>query len=285
MPRVEALEDRAVPAAAVTQSGNLITITGMGNSNNNITITDNGLNSAGAILISGTIASGTFTSTAVTAGSPIIISIVTKNGKDNITYNVTGSFNRVTPGSNPATATSATGGRIINAILGGGDDSFLFSGNDPGETFPDPGQTGPANGGPRFGPRGFDVVNAQLLVTVNGGSGDDRIGINYAGDIRNGNVNLVAFGGADDDQVYINESISALNNSSTNTALVSGGAGQNTLGLTLYANQYFAGPAPTFLPTQYTGRKGTLQGNGQSKAVATSNVIVNSVKAINLVQF
>jgi len=282
-PRVEALEDRTVPTATVTQSGNFISITGIGNSNNTIRITDNGLNSAGAIQITGTILGGNFTSTAVTPGAPIIVVINTKGGKDTVTYNVTGSFNRFVPGSAPATIQSPTGGRIINALLGAGDDSFAFTGNDPTVTA-DPGGGFAATSGPRFGPKGFDVVNSTLQVLVNGGSGKDKIGINFAGDIRNGSVNLQAFGGADDDLCYITEDVDGANNSSTNNALVDGGTGQNTLGLILYQNQFFTGPSPSFLPTPYTGSTGRLQGRHGDTAVVTSNVLVSGVSFKDIIQ-
>lgn len=187
-PRIEALEDRSVPAVTHSVIGTTLTLRGDAG-RNVIVINDNGANQ-GANL------------TVTADGAPIVvptfintIDINTFNGNDQVTYNLTGSL--------------IGGFRNLNCILGRGDDQMFVNFNNnsllrnlfgPGSTFNVSTQGSDGNDTIRYNLAGTSVSQFSTLnLAANGQLGNDRIFVTQTG-LVSGAVSADVRGGGGNDR-------------------------------------------------------------------------------------
>lgn len=187
IPRVEALEDRCVPAGTIREVGTQIRITG-DNNNNLITIADLGTNSPGNIIL--TLDGRTHRSRSAVQS----IRVQLLGGSDVLTYSlagtlVTGASRRFTvdmgAGNDNAFLTlsralAATTSLRFNVRLGDGVD-FL-----------------------QLNSAGANVsAGSELRIDAFGGDGNDRIQLNYSGGVF-GTVRFTVHGEGGSDRLEVN---------------------------------------------------------------------------------
>ena len=272
-PRLEALEGRCLPAATVTQVGTLLTITGTSGPD------DIRIGDAGTGQIS--VLSGPQTFPQI-FNNVSRIRVRTLGGNDSVHYDLLGNANTalaldVKFGAGNDRFVAFMNGNALTAgadyrltVNGGaGNDRLRFtSGNDPdratvarlseGLALPFA-QSTPSVGGT---PRVDIALGAALRLTLNGGSGNDTIGVNYEGTIAGsssttgttfptgpagnpGILSVVANGGSGND-VITTRLIADANSGGRIAARDLGGPGNDDLTLTVQQRLVAAGQVPTF---------------------------------------
>jgi hypothetical protein len=198
-PRLEALEDRAVPTVSIVQNGNTINITGDSTSER-IRIQDNGTNALGAIQVfDDTTNLPLFTSALVPNGSIINVIIKMNDGNDSVRYLLTNDLDS-TAGLNP------TGGRQIFGEMGLGNDRFAFSATRPADS------------------SGLRLDTGVLRVEAYGFKGTDDLTMTYRGRTTAGVLTFLANGMLGDDRILASETLLAGSTGSTQE-LIDGGGG------------------------------------------------------------
>jgi hypothetical protein len=253
----EALEDRCVPATfSFNPLTATLTVTGTAGKDA-IVITDDGTNNAGAVTVSGN--GATLFTSGPTAGVNQVhsIQINTLGGKnDSVLYTLTGNMIANNRSIN-ATFGGGKGDRFEGDVNGNLINSFLLlqaNGGNGGDKLTGS-LTGSLNGNSFLGflykggtgsdQLRIDATNsvnidplAQLTVSLDGGAGDDRIDVNYEGQMQ-GAFFLAANGSAGKDKVNATLTFDGLSNGllfgpmSPNTgkmaAQVNGGGGKDKL--------------------------------------------------------
>jgi hypothetical protein len=245
IPRLECLDDRALPAATITQGGAALFIKGDAQANS-IQITDNGTNAAGNVTV---VADGqTFTSTSAVR----YIAVYANGGGDTVQYSLSAGL-------------ADDANRLVSINLGAGDDSFTA--NLGGEVL-----------GTRlylsaYGNAGADILdlNAEGLdvaagsyvnFNLNGGIGNDTITFDHTG-VVNGFLTVVALGSDGDDSITGNLTVDEASTGFT-SAIVWGGAGVDTIGLNI--------DEPS--PNPFRPRGLVISGAGEDVVTHSDNVIV-----------
>lgn len=188
VPRLERLDERALPSVSVVEADGVLNIRG-DQFANDIVITDNGTTTAGAITVQ--IDGQTFSS----EGAITTIKVRSGSGGDSVEYDLTADL---------------AGARTLVANLGNGDDTFLASLrtniNDTSSL------TIRACGGNGKDNLSLDAVGANvgaggsLAVTFNGGNGIDVLNLDFSG-VLMGTASFTAKGGNGKDEVTGNLTI------------------------------------------------------------------------------
>jgi hypothetical protein len=253
----EALEDRCVPCTFnFVPATATLTVTGTGG-RDAVVITDDGTNNAGAVTLACN--GATLFSSGPVAGVNQVhtIQVSTLGGKkDSVLYTLTGnmvantrSVSATFGGGKGDTFEADVNGNLTNSFLliqaNGGNGGDKITGN----------VTGSLNGASFLGflfkggtgkdQIGVDATNgvnigplAQLTVSVDGGAGNDRVNVDYEGQLQ-GAFFLGAAGGAGKDKVHATVTLDGVSNgllfgpTSPNTgkaaAQVQGGGGNDRL--------------------------------------------------------
>jgi hypothetical protein len=191
-PRVERLEDRAVPAASL--AGTSLTVTG-----NNISITDLGTNNPNVTNAITVVSDGT---TQTFSGGVTSITINGQRGRDNVVYTLGGSTEQraVAPPGSPAFLVTRAQRDVTANLNSSARNSFtlLFL---PAQTF----------------------VGANYRFTLNGGTSGNNIGVRSDGLTIDSNsaLNLLLQGASGNDNITVN-----LNNTAVSPAINPGFSGE-----------------------------------------------------------
>jgi hypothetical protein len=257
LPRLEALEDRAVPSTVSFDPATAtLTVTGTAGKDA-IVITDDGTNNAGAVVVTGN--GATLFTSGPTAGVNQVhtINVNTLGGKhDSVQYNLIGNMvnnNR----SIAATFGSGKGDTFAGNVNGNLVNAFLLlqaTGGNGGDRLTGT-VTGSLNGASFLallykGGTGKDQISidatnsvnigplAQMTVEADGGAGSDQVTVGYEGQLQ-GAFFLDASGSAGNDRVSATVTLDGVSNgllfgpTSPNTgkaaAQVTGGGGRDRL--------------------------------------------------------
>jgi len=223
IPRLEALDERALPSVTVTEVGSVLTITG-DQSANNIEIRDSGGSGTDAVTVW---VEGVQSDVAI--NDPVTkIVLCARGGQDVVAYNLTGSFTDGTDrkvvvflGNQDDTFTAD-----LNGSIGAGSDVTLKVYGCNGEDNLSVSGAGTA-GSPWS-------VDGHLTVNLYGGNGKDTIDVNYNGLIT-GTFDLTVGGGNGKDLVRADVT-AADGSTGTFNALVCGGNGVDDMGLMVNAD-------------------------------------------------
>jgi hypothetical protein len=182
VPRLEPLDDRALPSVTFTETDGTLTILGDQRANT-IVVTDTGTEDAGAIQV--TADGQTYTS----VGAVTRIVITGRGGADNVTYTLTGDL---------------SGDRAVEANLGNQHDSFtanLQGGLAGGAALSVRALGGNGHDTLTLNAAGVDVAaGATLSVDFNGGNGNDVLLTTFSG-LLAGTATFTSNGGNGKDSV------------------------------------------------------------------------------------
>jgi hypothetical protein len=212
VPRLEALEARALLSCTVTVSGTTLSITG-DNGNNSVQVIDRGSPGAGNITA---ICDGM---TTTPPGAISTIRINTNAGNDAVSYTLAGNL---------------TGFRRVSINLGTGNDSFngqiagsLFNGSD----FQISGQGSTGNDSLAMTVAGSLLNGSSLKANLDGGTGNDMLVEQTTGSVMDGSLlQLDASGSTGNDVLFSNLASNVTNGSQLQTHL-DGGTGNDVLRL------------------------------------------------------
>ena len=211
IPRLEVLNERALPSVTAEVDGGILRILGDQRAND-IVVNDNGTDGTDAITVTVDGVPLDFTLTEA------VTKVVVRAGGqvDTVTYNLTGDF-----------ATT----RKVDVWLGNQDDTF--NGNLGAWAVAADGDltllVHGCNGQDILNVTGTGNVDGNLTVKLYGGNGKDDVGVDLAG-VFNGTIDLLVFGGNGKDVVR-GHLAAATGSAGTVTAKVCGANGVDDLGL------------------------------------------------------
>jgi hypothetical protein len=211
IPRLEVLNERALPSVTAEVDGGILRILGDQRAND-IVVNDNGTDGTDAITV--TVDGTPLDFTLTEAVTEVVVR--SAGQQDTVTYNLTGDFAttrtvEVWLGNQHDTFTGNLGAWAVTAD---GDLTLTVHGGNGHDTLD---VTGTGN------------VEGNLTVELRGGNGKDDIGVDLAG-LFNGTIDLTVSGGNGKDLVRADVTAAA-ESTGTVTAKVCGGNGKDDLGL------------------------------------------------------